>query len=116
MSEGNEGSASGEGTSQHNQELSLANIAEISKVGVKEAVGEVKESLKSYVHDEFAATKTKVIESSKNKFKFKDNKTQYNFNETQKEGVEKAVSTIQKGESVVAVTDLEQVIKDIILS
>ncbi len=44
MQQENEGSAvSGEGTSQ--QELSLANVAEIIKAGVKEAVGEVKESL-----------------------------------------------------------------------
>ncbi len=63
--------------------------------------------------DEFEAAKTKVIQSSKNKFKFKGNETQYNFNEKQKEGVEKAVSKIQKGESAAAVADLEQVIKDI---
>ena len=61
----------GENQQQEVQVLSLENIAAVIKAGVKEAVGEVKENLKSYIEDEFSAAKSKVLESTKYKFKWK---------------------------------------------
>ena len=80
----------GENQQQEVQVLYLENIAVI-KAGVKEAVGEVKENLKSYIEDEFSAAKSKVLESTKYKFKWKGNEVQFNFNSKQKEGVDKAI-------------------------
>ena len=48
----------GENQQQEVQVLSLENIAAVIKAGVKEAVSEVKENLKSYIEDEFSAAKS----------------------------------------------------------
>ena len=99
----------GENQQQEVQVLSLENIAAVIKAGVKEAVGEVKENLKSYIEDEFSAAKSKVLESTKYKFKWKGNEVQFNFNSKQKEGVDKAIQKIQKGETAPAISELQKV-------
>lgn len=89
------------------QVLSIDTISDI----IKEAVGGVKE----YIDDALTNTKHQVLVSAKVQLKFKGNRVQYEFNEKQKEKVEKALAKLKKGDFSSTSQVLEEVVKDLIL-
>ncbi len=74
------------------QDIQVLDINTISAI-INKAVGGVKE----YIDDALVANKKQVLKSSKVDWKFRGNKLQHEFNEEQKERVQKAILKIKKG-------------------
>ncbi len=74
------------------QEVQVLDINTISSI-INKAVGGVKD----YIDDALVASKKQVLKSSKVDWKFRGNKVQHEFNEEQKERVQKAILKIKKG-------------------
>nr|XP_054771917.1 uncharacterized protein LOC129279877 [Lytechinus pictus] len=94
---------------QQFQIISADNISAI----IKEAVGGIKDYVDQAIASQKEAT-SKVIESVKVNFKFKGNKLQFEFNNSQLERVQTATNAIKKGDTASAILELQKVEDDIL--